>query len=183
MGDIGDELVEVTVMASSPDGMIKAEARYGDRVDVSFVPGAYRRYHASALSHQLSRLAPVLWVRYRRAYLESLDAYLGGLHDDGDERPEDRTFWVRMEQVVARGVSQGRALTVHSRAMTGWDFDIADGALDTLSEAEFVAELRGAVLDLLIDYRAQVVLLTDEVYGLGLPKWWRTGTMRDGRGE
>jgi len=37
-------------------------------------------------------------------------------------------------------------------------------------------ELRSAVTALLADYRACVILLTDEVYDLGLPSWRRMDT-------
>lgn len=173
MDRFADRLGQLAVTASSPDGGIGAEVRADDYVRVWFTAGAYRRYSASALSHQLGRLASLLWTNYRRAYLDALDTHLGGLRDDGDERPEERTFWERLEQLVARGASDNGEVQVTSRALVSWEFKIDEGLIRSLSEAEFVAALNAATSDLLADYRARLALLRDEVLGFGLPSWMR----------
>ncbi|MEV6926151.1 hypothetical protein AB0M46_16870 [Dactylosporangium sp. NPDC051485] len=174
MDRFAGRLAELGVTASSPDGGIGAEARADDYVRVWFVSGAFRRYAASTLSYQLARLAVALWAKFRREYLHALDAHLGGLRDDGYGRPEERIYWERFEQLVVRGASDRGEVRVQSRALVSWDFDIDEGVLRTLTEAEFLAALRAATSDLLADYRAQLTLLQDEVLGMGLPKWFRT---------
>ncbi|MFG2037239.1 hypothetical protein, partial [Dactylosporangium sp. NPDC048998] len=121
-----DRLAQVAITASSPDDGIKAEVRADDYFQVWFAAGAYRRYDASTLSQQLARLASLLWTRYRREYLYALEEHLGGLRDDGYERPEERIYWEQLEQLVARGASDRGEVRVQSRALVSWEFEIDD---------------------------------------------------------
>ncbi|MGI5238574.1 hypothetical protein [Dactylosporangium sp. CA-139066] len=174
-----DRLAQVAITASSPDGGIKAEVRADDYFQIWFAAGAYERYNAHGLSQQLARLATLLWTKYRREYLYTLEEHLGGLHDHGFERQEERIYWERLEELVARGASDRGEVRVQSRALVSWEFDVDIDALRTFSEAQFVAALRAAVSALLSDYRARLTLLTDEVLGLGLPGWFRADALRD----
>jgi hypothetical protein len=178
---LSDHLTRLAVTVSSPDGRLTAEVRHPDRIAVRFGAGAYRSYRPDALSHQLALLATLTWTRYRRGYLAVLDEYLGGLIDDGDADPQDREYWHRLTDIAAAGRSAGGEVAVRSRALVHWEFDIGEGALNSLREHEFVAELCGAVHMLVADYRARLILLTDEVYGLGLPAWRRAGARAPGR--
>ena len=169
----------MSVTASSPDGRLTALVRRRNEVEVRFAPGAYRSYRPEPLSRQLAQLASLTWIRYRRARLATLDDYLGGLVDDGDARPEDREYWDRLAAITVTGTSAH--LQVRSRALVSWEVEIADGALDGLSEHEFLAELHSAATTLLADYRARVILLTAEIYDLGLPSRRLAGNGAPGR--
>jgi hypothetical protein len=172
MGDLSDQLARIVVDASSPDGNISAQVRGRFDISVRFVRGAYGRYVESSLAHQLGQLATLAWTRYRRDYVETVDRFLEEpVTDTGDPGSDRRRYWERLEELVANGESPGGYLWIRSRALVRWEFTIADGTLRSLAEEAFVAELTGAVTDLIADYRAQVVLVTDELFDLGLPSW------------
>jgi hypothetical protein len=162
----------LTVTASSPDGQISAEVSWeGQVLSLTFRPGAYRRYTESILSHQLTQLATLLWTRQRRYYREMVDAAFDNpIHDDAvDLGPGRREYRQRLGQIVAEGASADRSIRVRTEGMRRWEFTIAEQTLRRLLEREFVGQLSGAVANLLASHQVQVILLKDEIYGLGLP--------------
>jgi hypothetical protein len=52
--------------------------------------------------------------------------------------------------------------------------EIAGEPVGSLTEPEFLAEMNSAVVVLLADHRAQVTVLTDAVYDIGLARSMRT---------
>jgi hypothetical protein len=180
MGDLEDRLARIVVDASSPDGMISARAS-GQDVAVRFQAGAYRRYTESGLAHQLGQLATLTWTRYRREYLETVDAYFEDPVDD--DTPEGQEFQQRLEQLVVTGGSSDRSVSVRSRGLVHWDFMIAAGTVARLPEDEFVTQLTVAVTSLLADHRARVFALRDELFDLGLPPWARQAVGLEHRGR
>jgi hypothetical protein len=181
MGEFVDRLARLVIKVASPDGRINLELRQPDQVVVSFVPGAYRSYTAGRLARQLAQLATLTWTRYHRGYRETVEAILGPLTDDGYAHPRDREFWARLERLSLSSTSDHKTIHLRSRALVAWDISIADRVPATLTERQFLAELHSAAATILTDYRARVVLLTDEVYNLGLPNWRRVATTLPGR--
>jgi hypothetical protein len=169
--DLADRLSRIVVNATSPDRNITAQAGHGDQVDVRFRAGAFRAYNARQLEHQLRQLAALTWTKYRRDYVEITELVLGPLIDDPDTLGrEDIQFWDRLEQLAVQGDSPSGVVGVRSRALTSWEFTIDDAAFARMREHLFLAELRAAVAATLADYRARVILLKNEIYGLGLPR-------------
>jgi hypothetical protein len=180
MGHFGDRLATLSVHAVSQDGRIEARASGPGGIDGSFAPGAYRSCREADLARQLGQVGALLWVKYRRAYLEILEDYLGELVDEGDDSSREREYWQRLAELTVTGVSAHDEITVHSRALVSWEFTIVPGTAQALSESEFLAEVRSGVVAALADYRAQVVLLTGDYFDLGLPRGHRAGTAADG---
>lgn len=174
--DLADRLSQLVVSATSPDGNITAQVRHGDQVDVRFRPGTFRGYKVRPLEYQLRQLAALTWTKYRREYLDVTELALGPLFDDPETMGrEDIQLWDRLEQLAVHGVSPTGVVSVRSRALTSWEFTIDDAAFARIREPFLLAELRAAVAATLADYRARVILLKDEIYGLGLPRPGHTG--------
>lgn len=172
MGELAERLSLLTVEVQSPDGGLAATARGRDDVRVSFAADAYRGYRADVLAHQLEALATLLWARYRRSYLEVVSSWA-----DQDEEPEpsadDREFERRLAEVNVVGSSPRGWLVLRSRALVSWRVEIIGDPVGSLTEREFLAEIDGAVRELLADHRAKLILLTDAVYDIGLPRAMR----------
>jgi hypothetical protein len=92
-------------------------------------------------------------------------------HDEELARSrEDREFQRRLEAVTVSATSSRGWIRVRSRALVSWHIRIPREPVGSLSEQEFLAEVDGAVASLLADYRAQVTLLTDAIYDIGVPR-------------
>jgi hypothetical protein len=172
VGQLAERLSQVSAEARSPDGGLWATFHGRDDLRTGFAPGAYRRYSSAGIERQLGALAAVLWARYRREYLEVVAAWADA-GADSDQSAEDRLFRQSLEQLEVAGTSPGQWVTVTSRALTSWDFRLKPATLRALPEHEFLAETTGAVTALLVDHRAKTILLTDEVYDIGLPRSMR----------
>jgi hypothetical protein len=176
LGRLVDRLEDLAVEAVSLDGKIRASVRGRCRVTVGFAPWSYGSYAEPDLGHQLAHLASLLWTRYRRDYTEIVDAFLEEpVHVEDDD---DRRFAERLARLRVSGRSTKGRISVDSRALVRWEVAVAAGTVRALGEDEFLAELASAVDDVLADYRAQLVLLTDEIYGIGLPSWRRSKHVR-----
>jgi hypothetical protein len=169
MGELTDRLELISIRASSPDGGIEGTVRGRLDVDIRFVPGAYSRYTESALGGQLAQLGSLLWTRYRREYTETVAAVRAADNLVVDDEPRDVIFRERMEALVVRGSSVQGWITVRSRALVHWEVEVGAGAIRHLSEDEFLAELGGAIADVLRDWQGKLIVLTDEIYDIGVP--------------
>lgn len=154
--------------ARSPDGRLGAEARGKYQVAVWFAAGAYPSYTEADLARQLGQLASVVWARYRREYTEIMAAFMNEPPPDLDS--DDHLFQRRLEETTVTGRSADRWITVSSRALVRWEFLISDGAVHALDETRFLTELNSAVTAVLRDYQSQLILLTDQIYDIGLPR-------------
>ncbi|MEU4219692.1 hypothetical protein [Actinoplanes sp. NPDC026623] len=173
VGELAERLSLLVVEAVTPDGGISATVTGPGEVRVSFAADAYRQYRAPVLARQLESLATALWVRYRRRYLEIVSSWTDR-DDEPDATDDDREFQRRLGDLQVVGVSTGGRVTVRSRALVSWHVEIGEEPVGSLTESEFVAELSGAIVALLADHRAKVILLTDAVYDIGLPRSMRT---------
>lgn len=173
MGELAERLSLLGIEARSPDGGLTATVRGRGEVRVSFARDSYSRYAAAGLARQLEQLAALAWARYRRRYLQIVAAYVNA-GDETAESEEDRIFRQRLEQLTVSGVSGRQWVRVRSRALVSWEVRIAGEPVGSLTEQEFLAELDSAVAGLLADHRAKLILLTDAVHDIGLPRAMRT---------
>lgn len=169
MGELTDRLETLSVRASSPDGGIEGTVRGRLEVDIRFVYDAYRRYTERDLGHQLAQLGALLWTRYRREYIETATAVRAGDDPIIDDQPRDLVFRERMEALIVRGRSAEGWINMRSRALVHWDVDVGVGAVRQLGEDEFLLELSGAIADILRDWQGKLIVLTDEIYDIGVP--------------
>ncbi len=101
-----------------------------------FVDRAYGGYTDSHLGHQLSQVATLVWTRYRRDYVEIVDAFLGEpVHVEG---ADDRQFRDRLARLAVSGRSTAGWINVQSRALVHWEVTIKAGAVQALAEEEFL---------------------------------------------
>jgi hypothetical protein len=171
MGELAERLSLLSVNTRSPDGGLEAAVHGRRELRIAFAGDAYQGYRAAELARQLESLAAVLWSRYRRRYLHIVASW-----DDEEETTPtdaDREFQRRLEQLEVSGVSPHGWVSVRSRALVSWHVQITDEPVGSLAEQEFLAELQSAVTAVLADYDAQVILLTDEIYDIGLPRAMR----------
>lgn len=168
MGEYADQLARVSVQAESPNGQIVGRVGGQMQVEIRFRENAYRRFSEHELGHQLGQLASVLWSRYRREYDE-----VTAFYRDGEPAPyeesEDVAFRERRAALTVRGRSSRGWIEASSRALVRWEVTVDAGAVRTLTESEFFAELDSAVTDILRDWRHKVIVLTEEIYGIGVP--------------
>jgi hypothetical protein len=178
MGELASRLERIAVEARSPDGRLRAWVSGRLDLGLEFVPRAYRRYGEADLCHQLGRLATLTWTRYHREYVAVEDEFLDWPVRDRDAH--DRLFEERAEQLTVDGVSPNGLVTVHTRALMRWDFQLAPGVSRRLDEQRFVAEVLGAAADTVRAYRARRARLFHEFYDLtaGLPPWVRARARR-----
>jgi len=168
VGEFADRLAHLSVRADSPDGHISGHVGGPLQVEIRFQDGAYHSYSESDLGRQLGQLAAVLWSRYRRGYDEITAAYRDG-EPAPYEEPEDVAFRERRAALAVRGRSPEGWIEARSRGLVRWEVTVAAGAVRALTEAEFLAELDGIVADILRDWQHEVIVLTEEIYGIGVP--------------
>jgi hypothetical protein len=173
MGEFTDRLSLLSVRADSPDGRITGSVESPPRATIRFRDRAYRQYSDSGLAHQLDQLAALLFARYRREYDEVLAAYRDLPPGAGDLRyatSQEITFRERQAALTVRGRSARGRLEVTTRALVRWEVTVAAGTVSSLDESEFSSEVQSVVADVLRDWRNQTILLTEEIYGIGVPR-------------
>src|SRR5262245_25424970 len=123
MSDLGDELVSLTVTATSPDGQIKAVwGDQGRNVAIEFRLASYRRYSEAALAHELSHLAMRVTARYVRAQTKLIDEAIPDvLHDDAIEYgSEDREYRRRLRTIKTGAKSPDGRIVMVSHSLVRW---------------------------------------------------------------
>ena len=165
----------MTVTVTSPDANLRARVRGRRLAGLEFRPGAYERYSATDLAHQLARTATLVFVNRDRAVAQLTgEAGLTRRKDPGDARNEaERRYLERVFALPVVGVGPDERVRFKANGMARWECRIERGVLRRLDEAEFVAETVGAVGDLLRRARHETLLLKDECFGLGVPEYVR----------
>lgn len=170
MGELRDRLDAVAVDAASPDRNIRVGAHgEASSIDVAFRPGAYRRYREADLAHQLAQAMTQLFDQYRHAQRSAVHAVYEIVvqGDDRDADPKSRQYHLRSRNLAASGEDENGTVKISSQGLVTWQLTISNGTTRRLTEQEFLDDLNDALHDLLIGYRAQLVLLKDEIYGYG----------------
>jgi hypothetical protein len=163
MGVLTDRLDQLVLTIQSADGQISATLSNRDQVELSFTPGAYRRYDEPTLAYQLTRLAAAMRVESRRRCRAALRDATGPPFREETvghasmSYPEHRA----MAALEVEAWSGSGCVGFWTRGMTHWNATIAPGTLRVLTQHEFAAEVMEAVRTLLTDYRRQALRLTD----------------------
>lgn len=176
MEDLASRLDGLEVRASSPNGRIHATVMdLGRSIGVSFDPDSYQYYGEPMLSHQLSQLAALAFVRFRRYQQEIMSLAFGeSITDDGiDFGPERRRYREQLAQLTVTACSPDERITVTSRALVHWTVSIAPGTVRAVPEQQFLSGLQVAAASIVRDYRVRSFVLRDEIYDGGYPTWMR----------
>ena len=170
MGALADTLADLTVSAYSPDGNIRARLRGRNLESVGFRPGAYRAYTLVDLTHQLERLATLIYLGRERGVRQIFDQH-GVEHHKDPARARDRAEreWLRRAfDITVIGTGPEELVRFKTTGMMNWQCRIDRAAL-RLDEGAFVDETRSAAFDLLRRNRREEALLRDECFGLHSP--------------
>lgn len=171
MGILTDRLDNMVLRVMSPDNMIMAKVEKRFSVSLAFRPDTYASYRPTVLEHQLARLGTLVWTGYQRGYYMALSEATGqkitGPGKTWD--PNRRRFREEQAATVFKAVSPGGWIRCENVGMLNWSVRLKDGALDRLDERAFVSEATETVRRLIADYRAKMIVLKDEHYGLDLP--------------
>jgi hypothetical protein len=167
VGEVADQLEDLSVTVSSPDGNIEARVTGGQARSLGFREGAYQRYSESELAHQLARTATLLFVGHDRGVQKIMED--AGLHRPrGPAQAIDdaqRRYLAELPNIYATGLGPRELVRFEATGLVQWRCDIAEGAIRYLSEHEFIAEVIGAAQDLLRDHRYETALLRNEHFG------------------
>lgn len=167
MGEVADQLEDLSVTVSSPDGNIEAQVTGGQARSLRFREGAYQRYTEAELAHQLARTATLLFVGHDRGVQKIVED--AGLHRPrGPEQAIDEThrrYLAELPNIYATGLGPREMVRFEATGLVQWRCDIAQGTIRYLSEPEFIAEVIGAAQALLRDHRYETGLLRNEHYG------------------
>jgi len=173
MGELADRLDALVVGTTSLDRQITAiVGRGGHRISVAFRTGAYCKYTETSLAHQLTQLATLTFIRYRREYDKTVEVFCPNVsRDDGIEyRPEIQQYRKRLDQIAVSATSPDTtSISLETRALLRTTVVISPGTLRRLPEEEFVTALIATATLLLALYRSEVNMLKDEIFGLGIP--------------
>jgi len=166
VGILADRLDRMQVQVVSPDGHISALLRNRSEVVIEFQPGSYARYGERAAEDQLSAVARLLWAGRTREYFAALSEAFGtpisGESPAIGER--DRRYRAARDELIAEGASADGLVYVGAQGMRVFVVRIADGALRTLSEAEFVANVDEASQAMITDQFAKIRMLKDHCF-------------------
>jgi hypothetical protein len=167
VGRLADRLAALAASVTSPDGNLHARSRGGDFADLAFGPGAYERYTERDLEHQLARTASLLYVAHDRGVQQAMEeAGLRRTTEPLRARDESQRRYLEAAQKISVEGSGSRGLVRFEIAgMASWRCRISDGALQQLTEQEFVAEVAGAARDLLRKNQYEKAMLKTEFFG------------------
>jgi hypothetical protein len=160
-------LDRIDVSTESVDRNMTVRMRGRGGIELRFAPSAYESYDATVLGRQLSQLATLTWVAYRRAYFAAVSEEVGQTIR-GDERsgnPAANQFRDDVAALTLSGRSTGGWVSVTSAALVRWEFSVRPGACARLSEQEFIGEVHSTVSEVLDDYDEQVREVLAEMSG------------------
>lgn len=174
---ITDYLDTMVVTVTSPDGNIRARVHDYTEVDVEIRPGSFGKYDEDGLAAQLTRLGLTTWVAYHRgrtaAYQKTeglTDAELAEAERPSED-PQRRAYEKELNAIEGLGVSPGRTITIRTKGMMSWKVEVLPGTI-AKGERAFLAEIHGAIVDLLADRRHQIIALKSRYFDLGIPRKW-----------
>ncbi|BCY11933.1 hypothetical protein [Actinoplanes sp. L3-i22] len=163
MGELSARLDRVLVHASAPGGGVHGEIRGRGDVDIHFSSGFYGSVADSELERRLGQIAQLLWVEYLREQ-RAIRSELG-IFEFVDDPVRDTRFTCERDRITATGQSDDGRISVSTEGMRRWRVSVADGTVRLLSEHDFRAGLRTAVVCLIADQSRQIIELKGRVYG------------------
>lgn len=172
MPNLRELINDLTVETTSPDNKIKARWVANRDLTIAFRSGAYETYTEESLQEQLSQLARLTFVGYRRGRRKAVNITRGLPQDTKEEPHWDaryRRYFEAMGEIVAYGKSPSGAIRAKSQGMARWKIKIEHGTLNRMSEQQFIAETLAGFKDIQRDSNNKITLLKDEHFGLNIP--------------
>ncbi|MEU4426100.1 hypothetical protein AB0F81_36230 [Actinoplanes sp. NPDC024001] len=166
MTSLREQLDDLRVRATTPDGAMTAELHGRSALRLTFARGWYDRSTDDEVTRKLTALAGRLWVARTREYWRILGAesgeYLTG---------EDRALGTRADAyregrnaLVAEGRSENGRVTIRVSGMRSWTVDVIPGTIHTCDEHEFAAMVEQAGAELIRDQYRKIARLKGEIY-------------------
>lgn len=141
MGKLAEKLDALTITVSSPDSMIRARVKAGRPEAIAFRSGAYDAYQRSNLEHQLARTASLCFVGHQRGTAQLMDQF--GVDWPTDPRKAwslgQKTYLTEVSRLTVIGPTENAPVAFAVSGIANWRCRIAEDALETLTEKEFVA--------------------------------------------
>lgn len=159
MSVVSDMLSRLVVRATSPDGNVQAKLS-GNGFELGFRAKTYPEYSDTGLAAQLSEVLSKLGVGYREAMDKVVTAERGRPPVRGESwDAQQRRYQEARRQLEARGMSPQKYFRTRLTDQTVWTAEVKPGTVAKLSEAEFVAEVKGAVNATIADLSTKEYLL------------------------
>jgi hypothetical protein len=154
MSSLGERLDAIHLRVRVPGTEIEAELRDRRDVTISFGPDSYDWLSERDLEQYMASLARLLYTAWVRAYKDALsDSFLEAAASP-DQR--ERDFLAARAEVRASGASSDGRVTISAVDMHEITVGIPRGTLRALTEVQFAAATREAVVALLADHMSKV---------------------------
>jgi hypothetical protein len=154
MSSLAERLDNIRLRVRVPGTEIEAELRNRKDVTISFGESVYAFLNERSLEQYLATLARLFyvgWVREYRAAISGTSIVVGE-----PESQQDRDFLEARSQMESAGASSDGRITISAIGMQDPEVHIVPGTLRELSEEQFVARTKEAVIALAEDYQAKI---------------------------
>lgn len=169
MTQLSNKLDTMTIRVTSPDGRIMARLTNLRSVSVKFREDAFDQYRddPDSLPPQLAAALNTLWNTYRDSVSE-LFAEAGGVPDgpDGHWDANRRRYRAERDALECVAMSPGRLVKMRCRNRTDFAVKVKPGALDTVEEQQFVAEINAALMGLRVERTRLIADLKDRYFDM-----------------
>src|SRR5512142_3522521 len=170
MAGVAEDLDNVVVTVTSPDGRIEGRVKSLRSVSLRFLFDSYERYYrhrdAEVLAHQLGRGAMLMGAAYQKARREVMLAH-------GFERysvarppysPRHREYLERGAELTAYGSSPNAEIRVRTVGLVDFRVRIAPDVLARHDGGAFMQLAKGAMSDLQANYKRVHTELRHELF-------------------
>ncbi len=166
---LSEELSNVRVRVTSPDGRIEGSMRGMGAAAFRFLYDSYETYYErsdpSVLEHQLSRGATLLVVAYKKARWELLEPR--GFRKYGQSYPapsmRHEKYLKLGSTLVAKGQSADGRVRAASRGMFDFKLRLASDIFRAYDQAAFLAAANMAMVNLREDHAAKLAQLRHDL--------------------
>ncbi|GAA2700047.1 hypothetical protein [Actinoplanes palleronii] len=170
MGTIANDLNEIVVTVTSPDGRVQGRAESLQYLTLRFLHDSYEGYYrhrdAAVLAHQLGRAATLMSTAYQKARREVMSAH--DFERSSVLQPpfhsRHREYNERGLKITAQGGSPDGEIRVTTTGLLDFDVRIRHDVLDRLGERPFLQLADQAVHHLRADYQRVHTELRRELY-------------------
>ncbi|GAA4905961.1 hypothetical protein LX16_3438 [Stackebrandtia albiflava] len=170
MGDVTDDLKDITVTVTSPDGRIEGHMRGLRSVSFRFRFNDYENYYrhgdVAVLEHQLARGATLLATTYIKNRQEVMRRH-GFTPFSSSRQPTTRRHREYLEkgaELKATGGSAGGEIRARTRAMRDFKVKIDPVVFRRCDQAEFLQLANAAMVGLRKDYDQALKSLRHTLY-------------------
>jgi hypothetical protein len=170
VANIANDLNEIAVTVTSPDGRIEGRAESLKYLSVRFLHGSYEHYYRhrdpETLASQLARAATLMSTAYQRSRREVMAGH--GFERYSTMRPPFRTrhreLLERGAHLTARGSSGDGGIQVTTTGLVDFQITIGRDVLDRHDEKGFLQLANRAMDDLRADHQRALSDLRHELY-------------------